>query len=707
MEELGFGAGASFPVNTLSGGEQSASDVAYLPDGRIVVVWHSNDPAADGDGLAIRAQIFSAQGNPVGDEFGINNNSLGNQTRPQITALQDGRFVVTWLDGAVQSDAYGSQVSARIFNTNGSPAGEQFFVSSPTYLGVSWPTIIALANGGFAVSWFANEISTSGNRILLFDAAGNAVGNEMNPGLSTQPFRLASIASLADGRFIAVWEQPGLGVIGRIIGTDGQSVGDIIQLSNVPALFYNSSEVTGLANGGFAVSWNGGNISNGALVTRDFIQTFDASGNPTTSTQIFDPLGQSSVSQILATSDGGFVIVAFNNSGLGVNLVAQRFDANTNVIGDRIVISSLDPSTGALPSAAINTNGEIFVAWSTSDLAFDADGSAIRASILSTNPSTNSAPQILSYSGQPYAEISIAENSVSVATILASDADGDSIIYTIEGGEHASLFTIDPVTGVLSFINAPDFENPLTASGLNQYFVIAAANDGRAGNAQGFIVTVTDVREGVTINGTRGNDEIDARHSVRGQPRPGDGDDIIFGFGGNDIIYGLGGNDDIDGGTGNDELFGGNGNDSLFGGSGNDELFGGAGNDELIGGSGNDELNGGAGFDTMTGGSGRDEFIFKSFDNSVFNPPPSDRITDFSQGDHIDLSGIDANASLRGNQRFSFIGEGNFTGRAGQLRYENDGINTYVQADVDGDGYADFVIQLDGLVTLRTSDFVL
>jgi hypothetical protein len=49
----------------------------------------------------------------------------------------------------------------------------------------------------------------------------------------------------------------------------------------------------------------------------------------------------------------------------------------------------------------------------------------------------------------------------------------------------------------------------------------------------------------------------------------------------------------------------------------------------------------------------------------------ADRITDFShaQGDRIDLAGIDARFTVAGDQAFSFIGTGLYTGVAGQLRY--------------------------------------
>ena len=61
-----------------------------------------------------------------------------------------------------------------------------------------------------------------------------------------------------------------------------------------------------------------------------------------------------------------------------------------------------------------------------------------------------------------------------------SSGSGD-FIFEISGGEDAALFTIDPITGALDFIEAPDYENPSDANGDNVYIVIVKItniNDG-------------------------------------------------------------------------------------------------------------------------------------------------------------------------------------------------------------------------------------
>ncbi|WP_318248070.1 M10 family metallopeptidase C-terminal domain-containing protein [Novosphingobium huizhouense] len=168
------------------------------------------------------------------------------------------------------------------------------------------------------------------------------------------------------------------------------------------------------------------------------------------------------------------------------------------------------------------------------------------------------------------------------------------------------------------------------------------------------------------------------------------------------------GNDQIGGNGAANVLSGGAGADTLSGLAGNDTLNGGSGADKLIGGGGDDTLRGGSGRDVLTGGTGADRFVFAGGETGKLHTG-ADRITDFAhaQGDRIDLSAIDANATLAGNQAFAFIGAGAFGKVAGQLHAVLDGGNTYVEGDVNGDGLADFAIRLDGAVTLLGSDFVL
>ncbi|WFU66858.1 calcium-binding protein [Bradyrhizobium brasilense] len=230
-----------------------------------------------------------------------------------------------------------------------------------------------------------------------------------------------------------------------------------------------------------------------------------------------------------------------------------------------------------------------------------------------------------------------------------------------------------------------------------------------------------------------------------------DGNDALWGDAGNDSLDGGDGNDELFGGPGNDIMTGGTGNDifhvdsigdsvielanggtadevrtalnnyvlpsqvenlkleggtaalnatgnslnnTMTGNLGNNTLSGAGGNDTLLGGQGNDVLIGGAGKHTTTGGGGLDRMVISSLSDSGTAFAQRDVINTFAHGDKIDLTGIDANTNVAGNQAFQFVD--NFSHVAGQLQWDLTGVSAtgvkgyLVQSDVNGDAIADF-----------------
>jgi Ca2+-binding RTX toxin-like protein len=137
-------------------------------------------------------------------------------------------------------------------------------------------------------------------------------------------------------------------------------------------------------------------------------------------------------------------------------------------------------------------------------------------------------------------------------------------------------------------------------------------------------------------------------------------------------------------------------------------LYGNDGRNRLSGLGGNDRIDGGAGKDDLSGGGGADTFVFSRGDSGK-TAAKADVITDFSQadGDLIDFTRFDANSKKDGGQSFSFIGDQAFHHKAGELRATTTGGVTTVEGDVDGDGQADVVVQVDNGPTLGVGDFSL
>lgn len=169
-------------------------------------------------------------------------------------------------------------------------------------------------------------------------------------------------------------------------------------------------------------------------------------------------------------------------------------------------------------------------------------------------------------------------------------------------------------------------------------------------------------------------------------PAGTDDDDTIAGAEGNDLIKAAGGNDTVRAAGGDDQIKGGDGNDVLRGGTGDDVIYGRQDDDRLVGGRGDD---------TLIGGGGDDTFVFRAAGDLGDAAGATDTITDFHQGDRIDLRHVEAGAETRGLE----LGE--------NLTVALHKHTTLVSGDLDGDGKADFVIELAGRHHLGDSDFLL
>jgi Ca2+-binding RTX toxin-like protein len=209
------------------------------------------------------------------------------------------------------------------------------------------------------------------------------------------------------------------------------------------------------------------------------------------------------------------------------------------------------------------------------------------------------------------------------------------------------------------------------------------------------VVAGTSEANFIQVNG--GDDDVRAQG----------GDDTVEGGAGDDLLRGGGGQDLLIGGAGADRLRGDGGADELRGGSTGDKLSGGGGADKLLGGGGRDDLSGGAGRDLLFGQSGDDLFTFATVAEMGITKATSDIIGDFSPGDRIRLADIDADASTRIDDAFTFIDSLDFSGSAGELRWFQNAANTFLQCDVDGDGAVDGWLRLTGLHTLSEGDFIL
>lgn len=282
--------GPEFLVNTTVSSNQIAPTITGLKSGGFVIAWSDTSlTGGDVSVSAVRSRLFAADGTPLGADFLVNTTTRDIQHEPTVTALSGGGYVVAWTDGSnLGGDNSVWGIKAQIFNDNGTKSGGEFLVNTTRYDNQLDPSITALANGGFVVSWEDYSASQGGVtgfaiRAQVYNATGATVGTEfrVNPVAASAQFDSAT-AALPDGRFVVVWGDSSgrvdineaYHIMARVFNADGTATGPGFAVSGINQLY---SAVSVLADGRFAVVWDDYNVPGGVSSAADIrAQIFDA-----------------------------------------------------------------------------------------------------------------------------------------------------------------------------------------------------------------------------------------------------------------------------------------------------------------------------------------------------------------------------------------------------------------------------------------------
>ncbi len=185
---------------------------------------------------------------------------------------------------------------------------------------------------------------------------------------------------------------------------------------------------------------------------------------------------------------------------------------------------TIDPDTGIVTTAMTldrEVDGE------TRQIEISAtDGGTVNSATfnISILPVNEHDPVIISGGGGNTTSISVAETTTTVSSVVATDADlpTQAITYSISGGEDATSFTINPLSGLLEFNTAPDFEAPTDIGMDNIYTVEVTASDteGRT-DTQVVNVTVDDVAVSIAGQQTMefSGSSVTLSHETTGEDR--------------------------------------------------------------------------------------------------------------------------------------------------------------------------------------------
>jgi RTX calcium-binding nonapeptide repeat (4 copies) len=646
----GIPIGREFLVNTGTQGNQSACDATALLNGRFIITWTNYN---SGD---VVAQIYNADGTRSGSELILNPPTGGHHFNSAVAALSDGRFVATWsFDSGVANAPEGYEIKAQIFSSNGVPIGNELAVNTITFSSQRQGAVAALANGGFVVTWTddsqdADETIQAQVRGQIYSATGVRVGFEFAVNTSASGYQGASsVTGLADGRFVISWDdyshtgtdKDALAVRGQIFENDGSLIGTEINVNTTNVASQGTSSVVALADGRFVITWADYSAS-GADVTGAAIrgQLFSAYGMRSGEEFLINTItiGDQFNVAIAAGLNGQFVVTwtdasltGGDESASGVR--AQVFDATVydgtagaDFVTGGTIADRLSGGGGTDSIRGMGGNDTLIGGAGNDTL----DGGADFDTADESDSTSWDTGYAFATGSTVYRGYGAEVDSLTSIEVIKFGSGVDTIYsngtVAVDGGANANYLIMNgagPFTVHLDSAQSSNFNLLYIGEGADTADVLGSTYAYIFG--LGGADTITLGTAGGWAYGGIGNDTLSGS---------GSGNDILIGEAGNDTLSGLAGDDVIYAGIDNDILSGGDGNDTLWGEAGNDTLTGGNGAlDFLIAQDGVDRLIFDAGLDIGYGGSGADVFVWNAYTQGA------DIVGDFShaEGDKLNF----------------------------------------------------------------------
>jgi Ca2+-binding RTX toxin-like protein len=677
------------PQQPVSAGWGQAPSVVALEGGGFVIAFTS----PDGGGTGIRAQRFDALGAKSGSEIAVNATVAGDQYHARTAALPGGGFLVAWID--VQA------IRGQIFDSSGQKVGGEFDVVASN---TSAPSLATLASGNVVVAYIvAGELMAK-----ILTPAGAVAVSEFQVNTSTPGSQsLASIAVLPTGEFLITWrDYPDLSnydidadikygeVRGQMFASDGSRIGGEFLVNNVTERGQTEPVVTAFGSGDVAALWidySGGQRWDAVIAARLFFST---------------RFGTEGADSLAGGPDRDFVYALSGDDSLTGAGGADELDGgagNDALDGgagnDLLLAGAGDDSLGGGDGNDVLYFGAFYTADDSAAGGAGRDALVLQGNYTVTlSGSSLTGLESISLQSGANAKFGDAANSFYDYDIAAADnlvSAGRQLIVNAQSLRAGEDFTFDgsAETDGRFLVYGGHGVDDFTGGDGADVFIFEGQRwgpddhvDGGAGRDALVIsagIGLTHIEfaadsfvniESISLNNRYASDpsQKPSYELVLHNGNVAAGGTLIVN--GSSIAFGQVVN--IDGHGVHDGAL------ILFGSGGNDVITGGDGADLIVGGGGQDSLTGGAGADTFRYGSGSDS-----------PAGATDLIADFLTGsDKVDLSRIDANTLLAGDQAFTWIGASAFSGTAGQLRVRDEGGYRFVEGDTDGDGQADFAI---------------
>lgn len=246
-----------------------------------------------------------------------------------------------------------------------------------------------------------------------------------------------------------------------------------------------STDISGITNDGSRVIYGiyGDNRCIGTCeeATKGYVDVKDIRASSASATKLSLNLSE----DVTINENGGSIQITTNDGGGGLVVLGGRdagyFTVNPNNVADLFFSTNANYEATNYPEGDDRFRLQLSVTdgvyWASKHINVQIGD-------------INDAPYFTS-SSNPF----VNENQQSDITLTAADDDGDTLTFAIDGGTDESLFTVNSLSGVLTFVSShtPDYETKTS------YSITVSVSDGAATTQQNLTISINNTNDQVPV----------------------------------------------------------------------------------------------------------------------------------------------------------------------------------------------------------------
>ena len=482
----------------------TASATEDDPQFNVNLLDNASDP--DGDSLSVIALALEH-----GDNSGVTVGTGGLNINPaDYSYLDDGESNVIEYRYTVFDGMQGVEQTATITitGTDGEPGPGTGDIQVNTYTtgDQRGPSVAALSGGGYVVAWRSEGQDGDDDGIYFqrYNTDGSELGDETLVNTTWEGRQWQSdVSGLTDGGFVITWrdgEEDTDNIFLQRFDASGEKVGSETRVNTATTYWQSLDHVAGLSGGGYIVMWSSYVYGNSYDV---HAQQYDADGNAVGGETRINTTTENSQTPggIIPLSDGGYLITwsSRDQDGDGNGVYFQRYDSSGNTVDSetRVNTTTVNSQSGA-DAAALSDNGYV-ITWTSYEQdgfdggiyhqRYDADGNTVGAETM-VNTTT--------YNLQDFARVTGLSGGGYVVTWLSAFQDGS------EYGVYSQRFDTDgTLLGTETRVNSTTEgdQNGCSIAAINSGgYVIAWESDGQDGDGYGVYLKQFDANGDVVTS---------------------------------------------------------------------------------------------------------------------------------------------------------------------------------------------------------------